>query len=86
MTTESLEKAVKGLTLDDIRIDSLGRVVIAAPTVSDQIKAIGTLRPDMLARDDTNVICCGNTTCCKKGVQGMDLPSLMERVVGTGKP
>jgi hypothetical protein len=75
---------VKDLSLDDIRIDSAGRVVITSPSISDKIKAAGTLRPDDVARDDTNIICCGNGTCSKKGDLGKDLGTLVERFTHGG--
>lgn len=82
MSNEKLGELVKSLSPDDIRLDSLGRVVITSQSVVDKIKAVGTLRPDELARDDTNVICCGNGTCSKKADVGDDLGTLMERFTG----
>jgi len=84
MANERLGEQLKDLSLDDIRIDSAGRIVITAPSISDRIKATGTLRPDDLRRDDTNIICCGNGTCSKAGELGKDLGALVDRFTRGG--
>jgi hypothetical protein len=45
----------------------------------DRIKGVGDLRPDELAKGDTNIICCGNKKC-----GGADLGSLLERFTQGG--
>jgi len=75
----NLSEALANVRPDDLRIDEQGRVVITAPTVVDQLKAAAKLAPDVdVARNDTNIICCGNTTCGRAS----ELGSLVERFVG----
>ena len=85
MANEKLGDLVRDLSLDDIRLDSFGRVVITSPTISDRLKAVGSMRPDDLARSDTNFICCGNGTCSAKGSDpAKELGSLVERFTRGG--
>jgi len=70
-----LSDLLKELTLDDLRVDPNGRVVITAPSLVDKLKQAGTIGADELARSDTNIICCGNSKCGS----ALDLGSIVER-------
>jgi hypothetical protein len=72
---DDLTRAFADLRPDDIRLDHLGRVVITAPSVADRVREIGGIKGDLAARDDTNIICCGNTKCGRS----LDLGALAER-------
>ena len=60
---ERLSQALSALQPSDIRLDSVGRVVISRPEVVESLKQ--TLNPPVV--DDLaaagNGICCGNTGC-----------------------
>jgi hypothetical protein len=66
---------LKELSLDDVRVDPFGRVVITAPSLVEKLKQAGAISADDLARSDTNIICCGNTKCGG----ALDLGALVER-------
>lgn len=83
MSDSTFRGLLDGISLDDIRIDGLGRAVIVAPSVIDKLKGAATLRPDDVARDDTNFICCGNTSC-PKATDFKDLGVLAERFTRGG--
>jgi hypothetical protein len=77
-----IEKALGDLRPDDIRLDSLGRVIITSPSIIDRLREVGDIKPDdALARSDTNVICCGNGSCPS---EGQDLGAIMERFTAGG--
>lgn len=83
MANGELRDALSELRPDDIRVDAFGRVIITAPSVNDKLKGIGNLRPDELAKGDTNWICCGNGSCPK----AEDLGSILGRfAVGASVP
>jgi len=73
-----ISDALKDLSLDDVRVDSHGRVVITSPSVVDKLKGAGTIGADDLARSDTNIICCGNSKCGS----ALELGSIVERFTG----
>lgn len=68
--------ALANLRPDDVRVDQFGRVVITSPSIIEKLKAAGTIGADEIARDDTNIICCGNSKCGG----ALDLGSILERV------
>jgi len=82
MSEPDIAGALSGLRPDDLRIDEQGRVVITAPSVVEQLKNAGLSRDQLEAlRNDTNIICCGNSRCGRAS----DLGSVVERLVG-GNP
>ena len=74
-----VRSAREGVKLDSLRIDSLGRVVIADAAVAEKVKGLGAAR----ALDEAagNGLCCGNTQCLSE-----DLVSMLNHVVRGGRP
>lgn len=83
MSDSNFRGMLEGVSLDDIRIDHLGRAVIVSPSVAEKLKGAATLTPDSLAGSDTNIICCGNQSCAKP-TDLKDLGVLAERFTRGG--
>ncbi len=88
MSEDPLRAALGSVRAEDVRLDPLGRVIITSPSVAEAVRGATEVKPDELAaaarRDDTNIICCGNTRCPSRGT---DLGSIVERFTpGSGPP
>jgi len=84
MSEPNISEALSGLSLENIRVDESGRVVLDAPGLADRLRELGISSQDLTAAlrpSDTNVICCGNGTCPSRATE---LGSLVERMVARG--
>lgn len=75
MAEHDLRTLLSQIQPGDIRIDEAGRVVINRPDIADRLKRLKDLAGPV-ARDDTNIICCGNDSCAKSD----DLGAIAERL------
>ena len=78
---KELETALKGMTVKDVRVDRLGRIVIINPEVSSKIKELTSITPDLEELVAGNGICCGNGACLSE-----QLVAMLDRVVGGRRP
>lgn len=75
MADVDLKSLLSQIQPGDIRFDETGRVVVDRPDLAQKLKGIPGIGSPV-AKDDTNIICCGNKKC------GQDefLGSIAERV------
>ena len=63
MPNEKFLNAVRDVDVRDLKVDRLGRVVIANPDVAKSVREIGALDPDLDSMASGDGICCGNDSC-----------------------
>jgi len=73
MPDDPLKAAVENLTAADLTVDASGRVVIEKPDIAKLLKPGSEIVE--AARDDTNIICCGNGKCAQR------YDSLLDQVI-----
>jgi hypothetical protein len=78
VSEDNLQKALNGISAEDLTVDPEGRIVINNPELAGLLSEAGPLADAAKKKSDTNIICCGNGSCRAAD----DLGALVERFTG----